>query len=398
MHSSRSTVPRFTHDQVPMSVLRQRAYNLRWATVEHDVLTLTAADPDFPVAEPIREAIQRYVAPGVLSYGPPEGLPEFREAAAQMLEERRGVRSAADHIVPTDGAASGMFALAKLLLRPGDEAIVYDPVDFLFAASVEAAGATVVRCAIDPERPVFDVETLRACVTERTRLICLCNPHNPLGRVLTEQELAAIGEVAVANDLMILSDEIWSDIVYAPRRFTSIARVDPSVAERTFHLYGFSKTFGLAGLRVGFVAAPSAAHATALRNASRADTTAYGVSTISQVAATAAYQHGFPWAEAFLQHLHGMRDEVVARLNAMPGVRCACPEGTYVVFPDVSELGMESTELTDYLRAQARVAVVPGDPRWFGPGSAGHIRICFATSRRILDEAMDRIEVALRRL
>lgn len=383
----------FTDAAVDLTTLRARAYNLRWASVAPGVIPLTAADPDFPVAPAITAALKRYLDPGVLSYGPPEGLPGFRASVSDWLATR-GVRRGPECVLATNSAASAMFLAAQYALQPGDEAIVFDPVDFLFGASVEAAGGRVVRCPLDAEGR-FDPDALRALVTSRTRLVCVCNPHNPLGRVLRERELAVIGELAVERRLWVMSDEIWSDIVYAPRRHVSTAAISPEVAARTLTVNGFSKTFGLAGLRVGALTAPNARVAAELLERSLAPTTANGVSTLSQVAARAALEEGRPWADAFLRHLRRMRDLAVGRLDAMPGVSCRAPEGTYVVFPDVSALGLDAEVLAERLLERARVAVVPGAPRWFGPGARGHLRLCFATSEGILTEALDRIAAAI---
>lgn len=389
---------RFDDDAVDMALLRQRAYNLRWATLPPDVIALTAADPDFPVAEPIRRAIADYAAGGVFSYGPPEGLPAFRAACAHRYSERRGVRVGAGQVLAVDSAAAGMMHVARLVLEPGDEAIVFDPVDFLFKASVEAAGGRVRLLPVDPASGRLDLSRLRDLVTPRTRLLGVCNPVNPVGRVLTRDELAALGAFAVEHDLVIMNDEIWSDIVYEPGSFTSIAAISPEVAARTFTVHGFSKTFGLAGLRIGYVIAHDPARFESLLEVSRARTTMTGAATLSQVAATAAYEECWPWADAFVAHLRTMRDLGVARLSAIPGVHVRPPEGTYVLFPDVRALGVPAEELARRLLDEGRVAVVPGAARWFGPGAEGHLRIVFSTSRRILEQGLDRIEGVLRAL
>lgn len=381
----------FDDGAVPMGLLRERAYNLRWAVQAPDVIALTAADPDFAVAPPIREALADYVRDGVFSYGPAEGLPELRRACAGFMARRRGVAVPAEHILAVDSAAAGLLHVARFALLPGDEAIVFDPVDFLFAASVEAAGGRVVRLPSDPATGRVDIARLAALVGPRTRLIGVCNPVNPTGRVLSREELAAIGEVAVERGLWIASDEIWSDIVFDGRPFTSLASLGPAIAARTFTVYGFSKTFGLAGLRVGFVACPSPETFEALLAVSAARTTMTGVSTLSQVAAIAACERGWPWAEAFVAHLQTLRDLGVARLGAVPGVRVRPPEGTYVLFPDVSALGVPVERLAETLRDTYRVAVVPGSPRWFGPGADGHLRLVFSTSRALFEEGLERV-------
>ena len=387
----------FSNDAVRLDLLRERAFNLRWATVDPDVIPLTAADPDFPIARSIRDAIQAYTEGGVFSYGPPDGLPTFRAACARVQRERRGIASCtAEHILPTDSAASAMFVAARYVLQPGDEAIVFDPVDFLFGASVEAAGGVVVRSPVSAATGAVDLDALAAAITPRCKLLTLCNPHNPVGRVWTPQELEAIAELALRHDLQIMSDEVWGDVVYPPHCLTPIASLGPEVAARTLGVYGFSKTFGLAGLRVGFLAAPSREVRDALMEVSRAPTTAYGVSTLSQVAATAAYEHAWSWFDGFLSHLERMRDLAVGRLAAIPGLRVRAPEGTYVLFVNIEALEWGSEEaVAKRILDEARVAVVPGMARWFGPGATGHIRLTFCTSEAILTEALDRIEAIL---
>jgi aspartate/methionine/tyrosine aminotransferase len=360
-----------------------------------DVIPLTAADPDFRVAPEIRAALHTYVEDGLLGYGPPRGLAEFRDTMARVIRERKGVPAAPDLVLPTDSAAAAMFLVARYACQPGDEAIIFDPVDFLFGAAVDAAGGRRVYSPVNKATGEFDLDGMRRLITPRTRLICLCNPHNPLGRVLTPAELAAIGDIAVEHNLLIMSDEIWSDIVYPPHRHTSIASLDTAYADRTISIYGLSKSFGLAGLRVGFLVAPNPRVLDDLVALSKVETTAAGVTTLSQIAAVAAYEHCWYWLEKFLVHLEEVRDYAAARLNAMPGVRVRPPEGTYVLFADITGTGMDSQAAANFLRDEARVAVVPGLPRWFGPGAEGHIRLCFSTSMGIVREAMDRIETAL---
>lgn len=388
----------FADDAVRMDLLRERAHNMRWAELPPDVIALTAADPDFPIASEIREVVRDYVAGGVLSYGPPEGLAGFRRAVARFARERRGIDCAPEQVLATDSAASAMHVVARFALEPGDEAVVFDPVDFLFQQSVEAAGGRVVRSPIDPTRGAFDVGDVRARITPRTRLIGLCNPNNPFGLVATREELRALGELAVEHDLWILSDEIWSDIVFPPHEHVSVASLGPEIAARVLTVSGFSKSYGLAGLRIGYVVAPDAATFEALLDASRARTTMFGAATVSQIAAQAAYERCGYWVDAFLDHLRVVRDRAVDRLNAIEGVTCRAPQGTYLLFPDVSAFGRSSTEIADYLLTEGRVAVVPGAARWFGPGAEGHLRLAFPTSHAIFDEGLDRIERALARL
>lgn len=388
----------FPHKSIDLKTLQQRAYNLRWATLNKDIIPLTAADPDFPVAPEIRKAIKNYTSKGYFSYGPATGLPEFKEAASHVLKNKKGINCPPELILPTDSAASAMYTVAKFALQPGDEAIIFDPVDFLFQKSIEAAGGKVIRISLDKATGTFNPQEFTNAISKKTKMIGLCNPHNPTGRVWNRQELLFIGSMAAKHDLWIMNDEIWSDIVYPQHEYINIASLHPEIAKKTISIYGFSKTFGLAGLRVGFIAAPSEKIFDKILRKSEASSTAGGVSTLSQIAATAAYQSSWYWADNFLEHLTKVRDYALNRLNQMPGIDCRKPEGTYLLFPNIQQYGMSSEEITMYLLKHAKVAVVPGAARWFGPGAEGHIRMSFATSMEIMKEAMDRIEVALSEL
>lgn len=390
--------PLFSDAAVDRAVLRERAFNFRWATLDADVIPLTAADPDFPVAAVITDAVRRYLAPGYLSYGPAEGLPLLRDVASAHLTATRGFDAPAGRVFVTDSAASALFLTAALAIeRPGDEVIIPDPVDFLLERSVVAAGGVVKRFRLRAEDGYApDPEAIEALVTPRTRMLSICNPHNPLGRVWTRAELEAMTAIAVRHDLRIMSDEVWAEIVHAPSAHTATAAVSEEVARRTMSVFGFSKGYGLAGLRIGLLVSPDDATHRRLVALAHAPDTAYGVSTVSQVAAAAAYTDAGPWLARYVAHLTRQRDHLVARLNALDGVRCHVPEGTFVVFPDVSALvGAQVEPLVGHLRDVARVAVVPGSPAFFGPGAAGHIRLAYATSRRILDEGLDRLAAGL---
>jgi aminotransferase len=388
----------FTDDEINMKALRTRAFNLRWATLPEDVIPLTAADPDFKCAPEIIEAINEYAAERTFAYGPAEGLPQFREVIAKTVLERKNINTSPDLILPVDSAAQGMFVIAKYCLQPGDEAIVFDPVDFLFKASVEAAGGKAVLFPINVQTQILDIDLLKSLITPKTKMICICNPHNPIGKVFSREELESIGQIAVEHDLWIMNDEIWSDIIFPHNKFTSIASLSPEIAERTLTVYGFSKSFGLAGLRVGFIISPSAMVHEGIIETSQVRSTAFGVSTISQVAAQAAFEKCWYWVDGFLQQLTINKNYAVDRLNKMPGISCHHPQGCYLVFPNITRTNKSSTSLTEFLMKEGKVAVVPGAEKWFGPGAEGHIRICISTSHNILKEGLNRIEHALSKL
>jgi aspartate/methionine/tyrosine aminotransferase len=385
----------FSDDAVPLELLRQRAFNLRWAQQPEGVIPLTAADPDFPICPAVQEQLIRYVKDGVMSYVPPQGLPAFRAAVANWMQTTRQIDCTPDAVFATDSAASGMAVLARASLLPGDQVLIPAPVDFLLQHTVESAGAVAVRLPVNRSTSAQEfIAAMEAALIPRTRMLWLCNPHNPLGVVYSRDWLLKVADWAITRKLRIVSDEIWSDIIYAPNRHVAVASLSPEIARNTVTVYGFSKNFALAGLRVGCLICADPEWHRQIVAASDAESTVYGVSVLSQVAAMAALNDGRDWLADFINHLQAQRDYVAERLQHWPGVQIQPPQGTYVIFPCVRNLAPngDAAAFCERLRNEARVALVPGLPRWFGPGSEGHVRICFATSRAILKEAFDRME------
>ncbi len=381
----------FENNTVDLGILKRRAYNLRWAVVPEGVIPLTAADPDLPGAPEIAEAISNFARDRYLCYGPPEGLPAFKEAMAAFYERERNTQYSPALLFPVDSAASGIYFTCKAFLDAGDEAIIFDPVDFLFRYSIETVGATAVPFAI-PAGAAVNMDRLENLITSKTKMLCLCNPLNPTGKVFTKEELRAFAAIADKHDLIILSDEIWSDIVYAPHVYTSIASLDEATRQRTITITGFSKSYGLAGCRIGAVMTANEQHFERLMATSLHRSTIHGANVLGQVAATAALTQCGYWLDGFRQHLHRMRDICVEGLNSIEGVNCIAPEGCYVAFADIRDTGLSSQQVADRLMADAKVAVVPGLKQWFGEGATGYIRLSFATSEAILTTAMHRIK------
>lgn len=385
----------FTDQAVDRATLRERAYNYRWAEQSEDVIPLTAADPDFSLAPPIRKALESYLSLGSLAYGPALGLPRFREEVARDLC-RGGVPAHSHQVLATDGAASAMFLVAKAILNPGDEAIIFDPVDFLFERSVCSAGAIPLRVPFSREDGL-DLDRLGTLASRpKVKMIAICAPHNPYGRLLKSEEISHVAELASQYGLSILSDEVWGKITYDHPQPHSAAH--PLAASRTFTVGGFSKSFGLAGLRIGFIHAPSQTAFQRLVEASTLNDTAFGASTLSQIAAISGLTECTEWFAAFIAHLKQARSLMYTRLNRLQGLSCEAPEATYLMSPEIIKQdwikGLNSEQLCAAILEHAKVAVVPGSPRFFGAGAEGLIRLSFATSLGIIDEAMDRMESA----
>jgi aminotransferase len=384
----------FDNRSVDLDILKRRAFNLRWATVPDGVIPLTAADPDFPSAPEISEALTAFIKDRYLCYGPPEGLNEFKEAVAEYFRNKRSIPANPAFVFPVDSAAFGIYLTCKTFIKPDEEAIIFDPVDFLFRYSIEAVGGKAVPLAIPPGASV-DFKRLEKLVTKKTRMLCLCNPLNPTGKVFTREELVKFGEFANRHNLIIMSDEIWSDIIFPPHVFTSIASLDDEVRNRTVTITGFSKSYGLAGLRIGAVMASNDIHFRQLIATSLHHSTIHGANVMGQIAATAALTKCGPWLDEFVGHLTKMRKIAVDEFNSMPGIKCIAPEGCYVAFADITGTGKSSSEIKDLLLSSAKVSVVPGLKEWFGEGAEGYIRISFATSEEILREALTRIKKTL---
>lgn len=385
----------FSNENVNIEALKKKAFNYRWAEVEEGVIPLTAADPDFPVAKEIRQAIYDYLEDGYFSYTPKLGFPEFSKSIAKSLNERKNEYVDPDLVLPIDSAARGMYIIAETVLKAGDEVIVFDPVDYLFKQAVLKAGATPILYPTKIVDDKIDLSAIEDYITEKTKMICLCNPHNPLGALYPREDLDYLLNICEKHDLWIMNDEIWSDIVYADKEFVSILSLGRERNKKTLSVFGFSKSFGVAGLRIGCIYANDKDIFNKIVDKSDVLTTAGGISSISQIAGIACLEKSYYWVENFIKHLTTNRDYALERLNKMKGISCHKPYATYLLFPNIENTGMSSQEFVDFMEEKAKLALVPGTDKFFGPGAEGHVRICIATSFEILKEGLDRLEEGL---
>lgn len=385
----------FTNENIKFDVLRQRAYNMRWAEQDTDVIPLTAADHDFPCAPEVVQALQDYIKEGYFTYTPHRGFPSFKQAIAKAMKERKNEDVNPDFVLPIDSAARGMKVIADAVLQPGDEVIVFDPVDFLFRTSMESAGAKVILFPTNLQSDCVSLEGLEDYITPKTKMLGFCNPHNPMGMLYKKEDLDYLLRLSEKYGFYIMNDEIWSDMIYPECEFTSLLHFGAERNARTLTVYGFSKTFGLAGLRIGCVYTMNQEMYDRVVKASLVDTTIGGIDALSQIAGEAALKYGFPRVDAFRAQIAENRDYALARIEKMPGIKCHKPQATFVLFPDITGTGWDPVELIDVLKEKYRVALVPGGARFFGPGSEGHIRICLSTSREVLEEGLNRLEACL---
>lgn len=379
----------FEHSEIDLSVLKDRAYNHRWAEQADGVLPLTAADPDFKVAPEITAALNDYIKQGYFSYGPALGYDSFRSGVADWYKNKHQVNVNQDQVVGFNSAAEALDKVAAVLFKQGGNALIPDPVDFLFQTSIKRNGGSVQTFNFDLKTGRLGLDQLKASINKDTKAIYLCNPNNPSGLLIDEEDLTEVTKLAEAHNLMVVSDEIWIDIFYE-EKIKSVAAINDLAQERTIIISGLSKNFGLAGLRVGYCICPTSSFREKLLEVSGHEMTIGGLSTLSQVAATTALTSCDYWLHAFRSHLYELRNLLVDAVNDIPGFKLQNPKGTYLAFIGLDE-GVDETRLAEDIKEKVKLALVPGSARWFGPAASGHLRLCFSTSRENIEEAIVRL-------
>jgi aspartate/methionine/tyrosine aminotransferase len=373
--------------------LRSRA-GLKWVPWEPDVISLSVADLDFRAPQEIREAVVRAAHEDRTPYSLYGGDSDVVEAVCEKLNRINRIPAAPDDVHMIPGTMFAIFLVCYYFLKPGDEALICPaPVYPPFIHNVLNAEAVPVFNPLDFQNgPRLDLRDLEARITPRTRLLMVCNPHNPTGRVFTREELEGIAGTAQKHDLVIFADELYEDMVFEGEHI-SLASLSKDLFERTITVFGFSKAFGIPGYRIAYLTTHNK-HTKEIKR--RIHDMVVHADTLAQAAAKAALTEGKPWLENLMAHLKKMRDYGVKRLSSIPGVRCPVPEATPFLFPNIGSFGMTSQQMTEHLKQKAKVIVMDGSE--FGPPGEGFIRINFATAQPILAEAMDRIEAAIKDL
>ena len=355
-----------------------------------DVIHLEIGEPDFDTPRNIIEAGAEALRSGWTHYGPSAGLPDLRESIAAYLNRSRGTCYAADNIVVTPGGKPIMFFAILALLNAEDEAIYPDPGFPIYRSMIDCVGAKAVPIPLREERAFgLNVDELAGLITPKTRLLILNSPANPTGGVLERTEIEAIARLAVAHDLVVLADEIYSEILYEGEH-VSIAPM-PGMPERTILLDGFSKTYAMTGWRLGYGLMPAdfAAQIAKLM-VNSVSCTASAVQRAGLEALTGPQDAVKQMIEAFRRR----RDLIVAGLNEIPGIRCVEPKGAFYVFPNITGTGMSSKVFADLLLDEHGVAALSGTA--FGDHGEGYLRLSYANSEENLKKALERIETAAR--
>ncbi|MGZ8437211.1 MAG: pyridoxal phosphate-dependent aminotransferase [Candidatus Limnocylindrales bacterium] len=354
-----------------------------------EVIHLEIGEPDFDTPVNVREAAKRALDNGATHYAPFPGIPDLRAAIAEDFTARRGMSVPADRVFVTVGGKGVMYYAIMALVEPGDEVIVPDPGYPIYASVTRFVGGTVVPISIRQENDFrLDIDELISLVTPKTKLIVINSPANPTGGVLTRDDLERIAAIAVERDLAVLSDEIYSRILYEGEH-VSIATL-PGMAERTIVLDGFSKTYAMTGWRLGYAIVPEAlafAFGRLIINSVSSAT------TFAQYGALEALRGPQDAVDAMVAEFRARRDLVVDGLNSLPGIACLRPKGAFYVFPDVSGTGRTGDELAHLLLHEAGVSVLSGTA--FGDVGKHHIRLSYANSRAQISRAIEKMRVAL---
>ena len=387
----------FTNAEVNIEVLKQRAYNMRWAEVPEGVIPLTAADSDFPAAPEIGQALNDYISGGYFSYTPKLGYPSLREAVAKAMWERKGEKVNPDLVLPIDSAARGMDAIAKTVLEPGDEVIVFDPVDLLFGISMRGCGAKVILYPMKRRADgSIDFSDLEGYITPKTKMLGLCNPHNPLGIVWTEEELRRMMELCLKHHVLVVSDEIHSDLIFHGKRHIPTASLSPEIAANVVTGISATKTFNLAGLQASTAVFPNA-HMKAMFDKFWTDMDIHRNNAFSITAMEVAFNEGEEWLEQLLPYISANFDFVVDYCKQhIPKIRTYAPDATYLMWLDCRDLGLSNEALHDFMIQKAKLGLNDGCA--FGRSLNGYMRLNAACPRSVLEQAMRELEAAVNSL
>ncbi|WP_322800015.1 pyridoxal phosphate-dependent aminotransferase [Thermoflexus sp.] len=357
-----------------------------------EIIHLEIGEPDFDTPAHIKAAAVRALDEGYTHYTPAAGIPALREAIADYIRRTRGIPVGPENVVVVPGGKPIMFFAILALVEEGDEVIYPNPGFPIYESMIRFVGGRPVPLRLRMENEFrVDVEELARLITPRTRMLILNSPANPTGGVLTREDLAAIAELCLEHDLVVLSDEIYSRILYEGEHI-SIASF-PGMRERTIILDGFSKTYAMTGWRLGYgvMPEPLAEAVTRLMINSNSCTAAF-----TQIAGIAALTGPQDEVDRMVAAFRERREVIVEGLNRIPGFRCLKPKGAFYAFPNIEGTGMSSRELAAYLLEEAGVAVLSGTA--FGEYGEGFLRLSFANSVENIHKALERIEKAIRRL
>lgn len=357
-----------------------------------DIVHLEIGQPDFPTPANICEAAFKAMKDGHTGYCPSAGVPEFREVVAQHITATRGVIIHPDEVTVTPGAKPIIFFTILALIDEGDEVIYPEPGFPVYESVIDFIGGKAVPLRLREEVDFrFRIEELEAAISERTKLLILNSPQNPTGGTLTAADLEAIAELALRHNFYVLTDEVYSRILYEGTHQSILSL--PGMKAQTILIEGHSKTYAMTGWRLGYGIAPQAIadKITQLTINSNSCT-----ATFTQIAGIEALTGPQTFVTQMVAEFQKRRDAIVDGLNAIDGIRCIKPLGSFYVFPNVEQLPLSCEALADYLMDEAGVALLPGTS--FGKYGDGYLRLSYANSLENIQEALRRMKNALAKL
>jgi len=351
------------------------------------IIHLEIGEPDFDTPANVVEAGVEALRKGWTHYGPSAGLPELRQALAEYVGRTRGVKVTSDEVVVVPGGKPIIFFTILALIDEGDEAVYPNPGFPIYESMIHYVGGKAVPIQLREERYFsLDVDELASLINDRTKLIILNSPQNPTGGVLERREIEQIARAIGDRNIMVLSDEIYSRLLFDGGQDFSIMSV-PGMQERTILLDGFSKTYAMTGWRMGYgvMRADLATHISRLMTNSNSCTASF-----TQVAGIEAIQGDQSSVDRMREEFQRRRDVFVAGLNKIKGFSCRLPKGAFYAFPNITKTGWKSKPLADALLEQAGVAALSGTS--FGAFGEGYLRFSVANSLENLQLALERID------
>lgn len=356
-----------------------------------DVVGLTVGQPDFVTPWHIREAAIDSLKDGKTYYTSNAGLPQLRQEIANYLDRRFELKYSADEVLVTVGGSEAIDLAIRACISPGDEVIIPTPCFVCYDPIVRLVGGVPVTLETRYEDKFkVNPEMLKKAITPRTKMIVLAYPNNPTGAIMTREELEDIADLVRDTNIVILSDEIYSELTFG-RRHTSIATL-PEMRERTIIASGFSKAYAMTGWRMGYIAAPKEIFAQILKIHQYCIMCA---PTTSQFAAIEAVKNGDEDIERMKDEYDRRRRYLLSSFKDI-GIECFVPEGAFYAFPNVGKFGLTSEEFCQRLLNDFRCAIVPGTA--FGDNGEGFARISYAYSIKHIDQALERIEAFIKTL
>jgi len=351
-----------------------------------DIVHLEIGQPDFKTFPNISEAGIQAIRDGYTRYTPPIGMPALREVIAEDAGRQRGLEIQPDQVVVSPGAKPNLFFPTLALVEEGDEVIYPNPGFPSYEAMIRVAGGKPVPVPLLEENQFsFDLAVFDEVISDKTRMIILNSPGNPTGGIIPRTDLEHIARAAIKHDCWVLSDEIYTRIVYDNPQLDSIMGF-PGMAERTIIMDGFSKTYAMTGWRLGYGIIPRdlAARVGLLLLHSVVSTAQF-----TQFAGIEALEGDQKQVDVVVAEYKKRRDLIVAGLNQLPGISCQNPKGAFYVFPNIKMLGKTSQQAADWILEEAGVALLPGNA--FGKFGEGYLRLSYANSQENIQKALDRM-------